>query len=667
MTGTIRRVSSLLVAGLAMVSLVAIDPLSANAARTPHSSDTLTVGSLTLHSCHVMRGAYCGTIQRRWDPTGSHSGTIDVGFAFVPARDQSSPVLGTLVPHEGGPGYSSTGSLSLYYAPMYGPLLQHRNLLVMDQRGTGLSEPVDCPSLQNLTGPYAPAARECGKLLGAHADEYGSVLGADDLAAIIRKLGVGPVDLYGDSYGTFFAQVFAGRHPGLLRSLLLDSAYPTYGETAWYPTQTPAMQNAFTKACERSSACAHAGGTPMQLLEAVLHRVRQHPYQGMSRDGDGTRMHVVVDGKALVSVAFGATYGPYFYREFPAALRAALHGQKAPLLRLTAEAIGASSDAGNPYYYSEGLDAAVACHDYPQLFDMTKSPKVRHAELRRAVKTAEATQPDLYAPFTIREYLASYWQELNWCADWPVAQASLPAGPPLPRHGHYPDVPTLVLSGELDSITTAAEGAMVVDQFPNARQVLFANSFHVTAAGDVDHCASKVLRAFIRNPDAEFAPSLTACAAAVPPLRAMGTFPTSYRHVPAAVNAYGSHASLRERQVATASAETVADVINRWYNNYTGIGYGLHGGRWSYSDGRVIPYRFHQVRFTRDLAVSGTGAWSPYQHTMTVDLTVRATNPDGRTLAGWLQGSWDTRAVDAIAHLHGVINGRSVAVSFVAP
>jgi pimeloyl-ACP methyl ester carboxylesterase len=665
-TGTIRRVSSLLVALLAMVCLVAIDPLSANAARAPRASDTLTVGSLTLHRCHVMRGAYCGTLQRRWDPTGSRSATIGVGFAFVPARNQASPVLGTVVPHEGGPGYSSTDSLS-YYAPMYGPLLRHRNLLVMDQRGTGLSEPVDCPTLQNLTGPYATAAGECGKLLGAPADEYGSALGADDLAAIIRKLGVGPVDLYGDSYGTFFAQVFAGRHPALLRSLLLDSAYPTYGETAWYPTQTPAMQNAFTKACERSSACASAGGTAMQLLEAVLHRVRQQPYQGMSRDGDGTRMHVVVDGKALVSVAFGATYGPEFYRELPAALRAALHGQKAPLLRLAAEAIGASSDAGDPYSYSEGLDAAVSCHDYPQLFDMTKSPKVRHAQLRQAVKTEEATQPDLYAPFTIREYLTSDWQELNWCADWPVAQPSLPAGPPMPRHGHYSDIPTLVLSGELDSITTAAEGAMVVDQFPNARQVMFANSFHVDAMGDFDHCAVKFVRAFVRDPSKSFPDSLTACASAIPPVRTMGTFPTSYRHVSAAVNTYGSHATLRERQLTTASAETVADVIDRWYNNYTSIGYGLHGGRWSYSGDRVLHYRFHRVRFTRDLAVSGTAVWSPYRQMMTVDLTVRATNPNGRTLAGSLQGSWDTRAIDATAHVHGVINGRSLAVSFVAP
>ena len=59
----------------------------------------------------------------------------------------------------------------------------------------------------------------------------------------------------------------------------------------------------------------------------------------------------------------------------------------------------------------------------------------------------------------------------------------------------------LVLSGELDSITTPAEGALVTKQFPRAQQVIVDNSFHVTAAGDTDGCAETVLRAFVRSPD----------------------------------------------------------------------------------------------------------------------------------------------------------------------
>ena len=114
------------------------------------------VGDLTLKPCKVVRRALCGKIRRAWEPGNPSAGTVKVGFAFVPARRQ--PAIDTLVPHEGGPGYSTTGT-GADYAAMYGPLLDRRNLLLVDQRGTGLSQPLRCPDLQNLVLPYNVAAR----------------------------------------------------------------------------------------------------------------------------------------------------------------------------------------------------------------------------------------------------------------------------------------------------------------------------------------------------------------------------------------------------------------------------------------------------------------------------------------------------------------------------
>ena len=189
----------------------------------------------------------CGSIKRPWEPGNPAAGTVTVGFAFVPARDQRRPALGTLVPHEGGPGYSTTGT-GASYAAMYGPLLDRRNLLLVDQRGTGRSEPIDCPALQDREDRRTPSRpSRLRRQLGDRADDYTTALSADDLAAVVRALRLGRVDVYGDSYGTFFAQVFAGRHPELVRSVVLDSAYPTYGENAWYPTQGPAMRRAFAR------------------------------------------------------------------------------------------------------------------------------------------------------------------------------------------------------------------------------------------------------------------------------------------------------------------------------------------------------------------------------------------------------------------------------------
>ena len=175
---------------------------------------------------------------------------------------------------------------------MYGPLLQRRNLLLVDQRGTGRSQPMNCPALQDLKIAYNVAAGQCGRSLGARADDYTTARSADDLAVVISRLGLPPVDLYGDSYGTFFTEVFTGRHPTQVRSLILDSAYPAYGESAFYPTQAPAMRRSFDLACARSAACRAGGRSFLSALQLVLQKVRKHPWRGVSHDADGRRARV---------------------------------------------------------------------------------------------------------------------------------------------------------------------------------------------------------------------------------------------------------------------------------------------------------------------------------------------------------------------------------------
>ena len=108
-------------------------------------------------------------------------------------------------------------------------------LVLVDQRGTGESELIDCAPLQQF--PYAPfapvalrpyrlAAGRCGELLGSRSDAYGTGAAVDDMVAVLDALGLARVDVYGDSYGSFAAQALALRHPGRVRSLVLDGAYP---------------------------------------------------------------------------------------------------------------------------------------------------------------------------------------------------------------------------------------------------------------------------------------------------------------------------------------------------------------------------------------------------------------------------------------------------------
>jgi pimeloyl-ACP methyl ester carboxylesterase len=656
---------------IALAVMLTPAPAAARASSPASAPPTLQVGSLTLTRCHVLAEAWCGHLSRPWDPSGHVKGDLSVGFAFVPAGDQKDPILGTVVPHEGGPGYSTTDS-AIDYAGMYGPLLRRRNMLLVDQRGTGRSAVISCPTLQDLHGPYDTAAKTCAAQLGDHSDLYGSKLSADDQSAVIRALKLGTVELYGDSYGTFFTQVFAGRHPGQVASIVLDSAYPTTGETQWYPTQTAAMHQAFTKACQRSPACASQPGAPMGLLRRVLHQVRRSPYRGIGYDADGTRHHAVVNGAALVAVAFGATYGPAYYRELTASLRSALRGDRAPLLRLVAENVDSSSNAGAVRAYSEGLDAAVTCEDYPQLYNMADPPAQRRQEYHASVRREERQAPHVYAPFTIQEYLHSVWEEANWCLNWPSPSPQHPAEPPAPPSGHYPSVPTLVLSGELDSITTPAEGALVAAEIPGARQVLIANSFHVTAEDDTDGCGASMVRRFVRHPDRRFTAHDLHCTRHVPPVRSLGRYDPSFTALPAAKARHGNAVGPAGRRAARAAAETVADVEDRWFNNYSGHGVGLYGGRWSYTGNRTVLFRLHKVRLERDLAISGSVRWERYGKRLRCRLFVQRTTPSGHLVRGapvdgTVRGLWATRRHGAVARLTGSLGGHPLRAAMRAP
>ena len=248
--------------------------------------EKLRVGTQRLTSCKDYPKTWCGSLRVPLDRDDLSAGTIEVGFAWRPASGRSR---GTLVANEGGPGYPSLTSMSLWRG-MFGTLLKDRDLLVVDARGTGMSEPIDCPTLQafddsQADGDFFQAIAACGEQLNTtykkengefvHAsDLFGTVDAVDDMALVIEALGVGPVDLYGDSYGSFFAQAFAARHPELLRSLTLDGAWPLVDANPWYPETPPRFASPsmpFASAVRPADAAARGSATArLGELAAVL-------------------------------------------------------------------------------------------------------------------------------------------------------------------------------------------------------------------------------------------------------------------------------------------------------------------------------------------------------------------------------------------------------------
>lgn len=217
---------------LVLAALVGLPDLAVSA---PRSETKASSGDL--HPCRNIPGAECGSIELPLDPRDPDLGATNVGFLRYPRRRQDLPSHGTIVAVEGGPGYSTIAS-RWWYRDLFKPLLDRRDLLLMDLRGTGRSDAIDCPALQSYRGSWKRNVALCGRQLGPLAERYGSAFAAADLVAVLDALGIDRIDIYGDSYGTFFAQTFAVRYPERTRTVTLDGAIRSTTTTRGGGTRT---------------------------------------------------------------------------------------------------------------------------------------------------------------------------------------------------------------------------------------------------------------------------------------------------------------------------------------------------------------------------------------------------------------------------------------------
>ena len=291
--------------------------------------------------------------------------TLRVHFRVFPRTQRKRAALEPVVAAEGGPGYPSIDSADSYLF-MLGPLRRRHDLIVMDNRGTGSSGAINCPRLQAGKGTYSREVGRCAQKLGRAANAYGTGAAADDLAAVLDKLGVPVVNIYGDSYGTYFAQAFAVRHPDRVRAVILDAAFGVEGLDPWIREESSGLRLAWTESCRRSSVGCHED--PLAALRRWALRLERRPLVAIGRDADGGRHRIRLDGAALGQMAGDASFYYTIYRDLLAALRAHGRGDSGPLLRLAAEDLPFTG-GGPVSSYSEGAYAAVACHDYPTLWD----------------------------------------------------------------------------------------------------------------------------------------------------------------------------------------------------------------------------------------------------------------------------------------------------------
>ncbi|MGA8534988.1 MAG: alpha/beta fold hydrolase [Candidatus Tumulicola sp.] len=613
----------------------------------PPQGAQLHVGRLRLVKCYEHDRYFCGSLRVALDPAGEVAGTIDVALAWLPHSDTGRPSSGTIVAVEGGPGYPSVGSRGLYRT-LYAPLLTTKDLLLVDNRGTGASDAIDCSPLQRAPLMLVGDVTRCGMELGKTSDLFGTGIAADDMAAVLDALDIRRVDMYGDSYGTFFVQAFAGRHPSRVHTLVLDGAYPVVGGSPWYPSTGPEMRRAFDTACQRSPVCAKIPGSAASRLERLVAALR-------------TRAPNRIAPSGLAFVMDSAGLDPLAYRDLDAAARAYLESDDSvPLARLVNEAYAYDEGAGeSARRYSQGLFVAASCADNPQAYDMRLGRRERSAAWYAALARKRAEEPDLYAPFTIDEFLGIPvdYAYVPLCVGWPVPSRLHPPGEPVPPGTRFPDVPTLVLNGDLDTITTPGEGAAVTRLFPRAQHLIIANTGHVSALDDLVGCASAIVRRFTATGKLD-----AGCDSTIPAVHLVPSFGRDLDDVIPASPAPGNAATPLELRAAAAATLAAADVLSRAYEFSLTSGSGLRGGTFSTAfHGNAVSVALTRIAWTRDLLVSGEALSQARIARASAHLTLQG------ACSGTLDAAWDTAGSTATATIHGTVDGQVVKATMPAP
>jgi pimeloyl-ACP methyl ester carboxylesterase len=220
--------------------------------------------------------AECGTLSVFEDRAAQSGRKIDLQLAVIKARTSGQPAPDPIFVLAGGPGTSAI-EWGNYYMQLLGPANELRDVVLVDQRGTGGSNKLECPDSID-PDRRVEALRSCLAGLNGDPRAYTTVWAMDDLDDVRAALGYDRINLYGGSYGTIAAEVYTLRHGEHVRTAALDGAtlleVPIFER--WPITSQKALERLFAR-CEADAACHSAYPNLQQEFAEILSRLNQAP------------------------------------------------------------------------------------------------------------------------------------------------------------------------------------------------------------------------------------------------------------------------------------------------------------------------------------------------------------------------------------------------------
>jgi pimeloyl-ACP methyl ester carboxylesterase len=605
-------------------------------------------------------GAICGHVDVPLDRSSPVAGTLAIAFELYTHTDPG-PAESAILVNFGGPGGGTTTSRGgAFY--LFGANLDRHDLLLIDDRGRGYSGAIDCPMMQGAAGTIAEQTDECSALLGSSSSRYGTGDVAMDTDAVRAALGYELVDYYGVSYGGADITGYATRFPEHIRSLVLDAPW---GDTAIakelfdekvFVSSTEKM---IALLCRRSPSCASVRTDPIEDFGRLVRQVRRHPVVGVGYAADGNPVRVKITPWFVVNYLMLSGFTDA--GELAAASAALRHGDRVPLLRIAAESYYPirNLDEPEPFppkFYSLGDFVAAFCVDNQWEWDWSASIPDRETQHAAAL----AAQPAGYfGPFTGLEASNSTFVGTPYCIRWPAPQNVPPMAAP---GASYPDVPTLVMGGDLDNVVPFVQARLMADLFPNSRLIKVKGAGH--GAAFFNTCAAELASTLVQTLEVPTSDCGQRPEVIWP---SVGRFPVHAAGAPPAVpDPSGTNdVGPRERRVAAAAVMVVKDALERanlaFFGPGTITGRGLRGGRVVYrfagSRGSDWTIHLHHVRFTNDVVVDGVIHW---RQGAKVDADIRVSGSAG--VRGVLSIFTDSYMTGRMFQVRGDLSGESVAL-----
>jgi pimeloyl-ACP methyl ester carboxylesterase len=416
--------------------------------------------------------AYCGSLKVFENRATKQGRQIDLNIVVLPAlRADAQP--DPLFFLAGGPGQGAA-KMAKMIREMYRQVLTDRDIVLVDQRGTGGSNPLNCIDEDESLKAFARTDEESLAFLkkclsGYDADLtlYTTTIAMDDLDDVRAYLGYDKINIYGGSYGTRAGLVYLRQHGDRVRAAILDGVAPTNMRLPlFFARDVQRALDLLTTDCAANDACNARYPNLKERLRALMARLEKDPPTvPVVHPRTGERGDVTMSARIVANILASTLYIPVASSLIPALIERAEQNDFQGLL-----ALATLGDSGQPPNMSVGMQLAVICAE--------DAPKITPADLTRE------SEGSMFGPYVMRA-------QQEACAFWPRGTVEQSFYEPVKSA-----VPTLVMSGELDPVTPPVWGEEILKHLSNAKHVVMPGTGH-TAGGT--GCGMRIIRNFINS------------------------------------------------------------------------------------------------------------------------------------------------------------------------